>query len=295
MSNLTANPPGKIQSRRRILLRYGWFTIEDSIDLKKWFSELDQKTRPSESQQTEVHQIYAQVCDIIRNLLPGGTTKIVPLGSYLLGCQRKEKLEVDCILLDRKLSTHKLEVNPALEINLMKIKELFQERKATFQLVNNYYQLYEVVIELTKADCQETENSKLLFFTHSLTGIKIKLINLEKKENFQSGSSEKKLSLFSSTLYHVWWLDQQYSREPVSQEVSKLMRLIRLWKSINNLNFPSEIIDLAIVYSTYNFKELDTVKVLLKFFALINLLLNDYHYYFYELSEQHSYLIKVNF
>lgn len=136
--------------------------------------------------------------------------------------------------------------------------------------------------------------SKLLHFTHSLTGIKIKLINLDKGDNLQAPSGKKKLSLFSCTLHHVWWLDQQYSREPVSQEVSKLLRLIRLWKDVNKLNFPSEIIDLAIVYSTYSFKELDTVKVLLKFFALINLLLNDYHHFFYELTEYHSFLIKVN-
>jgi hypothetical protein len=60
------------------------------------------------------------------------------------------------------------------------------------------------------------------------------------------------------------------------------------------VTFPSEIIDLAVVYSTYNFKELDLVKVLLKFFALVNLLVNNYHHYFYELSEYHSYIIKAS-
>lgn len=90
------------------------------------------------------------------------------------------------------------------------------------------------------------------------------------------------------------WLEQQYSRESVSQEVSKLLRIIREWRSKHKVTFPSEIIDLAVVYSTYNFKELDLVKVLLKFFALVNLLVNNYHHYFYELSEYHSYIIKAS-
>jgi hypothetical protein len=51
---------------------------------------------------------------------------------------------------------------------------------------------------------------------------------------------------------------------------------------------------LAVFYCTFNFKEFDIVKVLLKFFALLNLLINKYNFYFYELSDYHAYLIKVS-
>jgi hypothetical protein len=126
-----------------------------------------------------------------------------------------------------------------------------------------------------------------------LTNIRIKIISFKDKESSYLNSRGKTINLYNSTLFHVAWLEQQYTREPVSQEVSKLLRIIKEWRSKHGVNFPSEIIDLAVVYSTYNFKELDLVKVLLKFFALVNLLVNNYHHYFYELSEYHSYIIKV--
>lgn len=274
-------------------MKFELVTIEDTIDLRKWFADLDQKLRPTESQLAEVNQIFVQVAEIIRHLLPGGNVKVIPLGSYLLGCQRRDKLEVDCLLFDRKFYSNPLELNPAIETNLVKIQELFLERKETFHLVNNYYQLYEVFPYSSQTTYQERSDSRLLYFTHSLTGIKIKLINYGASAHAQTDPSASKLTPFNCSLYHVWWLDQQYSREAVSQEISKLLRIVRGWRDANQLNFPSEIIDLAIVYSTYNFKEVDTVKVLLKFFALINLLLNDYHQFFYDLAEHHSHIIKV--
>lgn len=180
-------------------------------------------------------------------------------------------------------------------MSLLKIQELFLERKATFKLVNNHYQLYEVADFLTKTRYEERPDCRLLYFVHSLTSITIKFINFVVQDTHSTGLGQSPLTTFSCSLYHVWWLDQQYSREPVSEEVSKLLRIVRGWRDSNKLKFPSEIVDLAIGYSTYNFKELDTVKVLLKFFALINLLLNDHHSLFYDLSEHHSYLIKVAF
>lgn len=119
--------------------------IEDSIDLKRSLTSLDSVLKPIESQQLEVNQIFMQVSEVIKVLLPGGYTKVIPLGSYLLGCMRKQNLIVDCLLFDSRSSFTSIGLSPANEISLIKLKELFQERKSTFQLINNHYQLYQVV------------------------------------------------------------------------------------------------------------------------------------------------------
>jgi hypothetical protein len=288
-----ARGPEEVEDEDEIFEVEALYT-EDSLDLKKWFNTLDASLKPMESQLQEINQIFMQVSEVVKALLPGGFVKVIPLGSYLLGCMRRDHLVVDCLLLDSRLPGDSLGLSPAQEINLSRLKELFQERKSTFQLINNHYQLYEVRAISPQTEYEETGALRCLYFTHSLTGIKIKIINFVDKGGSYVNCRGKTVNLFNSTLFHVMWLEQQYTREPVSQEISKLLRIIRKWRTVNQVTFPSEIIDLAVVYSTYNFKELDLVKVLLKFFALINLLVNNYHHYFYELSEYHSFIIKVN-
>lgn len=117
---------------------------EDSVDLKKWLNSLDADLKPIESQQQETNQIFMQVSEVIKVLLPGGYIKVIPLGSYLLGCMRKQNLVVDCILFNSRLTHDSTGTSPSQEVNLKKINELFLERKSMFQLINNHYQLYEV-------------------------------------------------------------------------------------------------------------------------------------------------------
>ena len=171
-------------------------------------------------------------------------------------------------------------------VNLIRIRDLFQERKTSFQLVNNHYQLY---------DTQFIENdaSINLYFNHNIAGVKIKIIGYNDKDKSYTNSRQKVINHFNSTVYHAVWLEQQFNRDTISSEVCKIFRIVREWRERNQLDFPSEILDLAVVYSITSFKELEVVKVLMKFYASLNLLINNYNYYFYELSEYHAYIIRV--
>jgi hypothetical protein len=179
-----------------------------------------------------------------------------------------------------------LVLSPESEVNLLKVKDAFIERKSSFNLMNNYA-IYE-------AQHTDKETYSCLTFSNSVNGIKIKIIAYKDYKQRYINPKKKSISYFTASLFHTVWLEQQvFSKEAISNEACNFLRIIREWRDKNRLDFPSEILDLALVYSTYNFKELDTVRVLLKFFALINLLINDYNYYFYELSEYHGYIIQV--
>ena len=120
------------------------FLSKDYLELKNALNTLDANLKPADAQQQDVNQIFMQVSEVIKALMPGGYIKVIPLGSYLLGCMRKNNMIVDCLLFDSShISQDSGSVSPA-EVNLTKLNELFQERKTGFQLINNHYQLYEV-------------------------------------------------------------------------------------------------------------------------------------------------------
>ena len=257
---------------------------DDSTYMKQFFEDLDKSIKPEDTQTSEMNRIFSEVSDLIKTLLPGGSIKIIPIGSYTLNCMRKDKLEIDSLLIDS--SCRSPVHSPTSEVNLIRIKELFQERKGSFQLVNNHYQLYETQF-------MEDECTKWLYFTHNVTGIKLKIVGYNDKERSYLNSTQKVINYFNSTIYHALWLEKEFSKEPISSEVCKILRIVREWRDKNRLQFPSEILDLGVFYSTSSFKELDTIKVLMKFFALLNLLINNFNSYYYDLSEYHAYIIKV--
>jgi hypothetical protein len=246
--------------------------------LKGSFETLRKSISLSQVQTNEVKEIYNEFCELINCLMPGQTVKVVPIGSFLLGCMRKDKLEIDCFLLDI--------VMPRTEVNLEKLKEGFEERKSTFLLVNSKYQLYE-------AELVREERMKSLVLKHTITGIKVKMVSFLDEDIAYTNKNGKVINYYNSAAYHTLWMEDHLSKVVVRQEFCWLLQLVRHWRDKHELKFPSEIIDLSLVFSTFNFKEFDTIKVLLKFFALVNMLINDYNYYFYDLSEYHSFIIKV--
>lgn len=100
--------------------------------------------------------------------------------------------------------------------------------------------------------------------------------------------------MLNSSIYHAIWLEELISNQNISQDLIKIMRMLREWRDINELDIPTEVLDVGVYYSTSYFKEFDLMRVILKFFALLNLLINPYNFYFYELSEYHSFFIKVS-
>lgn len=77
-------------------------TKDESTDMKQYFDDLNNNIKPTEHQIAEVSRIFNEVSELIKTLLPGGNVKIIPLGSYTLNCMRSSKLEVDCLLIDRR-------------------------------------------------------------------------------------------------------------------------------------------------------------------------------------------------
>lgn len=163
---------------------------------------------------------------------------------------------------------------------------------------------FEVEISTNK-----TLKCKNLTFTHKTSNISLIFKEFKETGNEFTNQNGKLINSINSQIYHAVWLEENIqdrltaSRKEGVDELEKMdypslikiMRYLREWRSVNDLNFPSEIIDICIYYSTSYFKQFNILQVIIKFFALVNLLINPYNYYFYELSEYHSFMIKVNF
>jgi hypothetical protein len=75
------------------------------MDVKKWFDDYNKCIKASDLQMEESQKMFSQISEILSSLVSGGGIKLIPIGSYLLGCMRKDKMEIDCLLIDGNLET----------------------------------------------------------------------------------------------------------------------------------------------------------------------------------------------
>lgn len=173
---------------------------------------------------------------------------------------------------------------------MQKIRDSFYERRGSFQLINNTYHLYEARVET-----REGINCTELIFTRSVSNIEVRISTYKENGHEYNNLNSRLINKKNSIIYHTLWLEEFMNLNNMNRDVLKILRVVREWREIHQLSIPSEILDLGVFYSTSYFKEFDVIRVLIKFFALFNLLLNPYNFYFYELSEYHSFFFNVSF
>lgn len=96
---------------------------------------MDNSIQIEEKQWIDASEVFQQVSDMLTNLFPGQGLVIVPIGSFLLGCMRKCKREIDAVIFSETLATN---------LSFERIKNSFYDRKDSFQLINNSYRFYDV-------------------------------------------------------------------------------------------------------------------------------------------------------
>ena len=251
--------------------------LEDStlsIDIKSWFSKQSTNIEPTEDQKQSLKLVFDEVSNLIANMF-NNDLKLLPIGSFLNGSFRNKKLEADCILVSQDNLPISLEIIEESVNNIIQLQ--------TDPTVNSYQ------VSLTKDELGTYEQ---LTFKHNSSSISVNLYKFNDASTSYKNQSEKSIDKYHSLVFHSVWVNDTLSADGVSQEIIKIMRLVREWREKHDLKVSTEILDLAVYYCTFNFKEFEITKVLMKFFSLLNLLINKYNFYFYELSEYHTYIIE---
>ena len=248
-------------------------------DIGEWFEELNKKLEPKNISKKELTSIFEYVDKIAANAVPKMTIRLCPIGSFLNGSYRASKLEADCICVSSS------EKPIMLELLEVKLNEILNKKKENSKSRANDYNIGPLV--------HVDPWTQRVAIIHTPTSIKINIYKFLDEENKTYTNNDGKLiNKNNSFLYHSIWIEECLAKNAVSEQIVNIMRIVREWKDINNLKACTELFDQAIYYCTFNFTENDIMKALLKFFALQNLLINKYNFYFYELSEYHSYLIQ---
>lgn len=245
-----------------------------SIDMKNWFAKQGSDIEPTEDQKVSLKLVFDEVSNLVSNMF-NSDLKLLPIGSFLNGSFRNKRLEADCMVVSQDDMPISLEIIEESVNNIVQLQ--------TDSTVNNYQ------LSLTK---DELNTYEVLTFNHITNNMKVNLYKFNDATTSYKNQSEKVIDKYHSLIFHSVWINENLSAEGISQEILKIMRLVREWKEKQNLKVSTEILDLAVYYCTFNFKEFEVTKVLMKFFALQNLLINRYNFYFYELSEYHTYIIE---
>ena len=230
---------------------------------------------------------FATLSRSLGSLLPHQPLKLVPLGSFLLECMHKHKLEVDCMVLDA--------MDPTREVDLSSVKSAFYTKKAT--ATDSDLLHFEVSVETS------AEGEHVLVCVHQDNGIKFRVFSglndpnqsnqSEDKDNGLNSETDARIAITRKTaaLYHADWIDQNL---PAEKSILDILRLVRCWRFNTKAPIASELLDLAVSVSSSNFEESGTAKILMKFFGLLQLVVNKHHSNFYQFSEYHSFLIHVS-
>lgn len=255
-----------------------------TTELKEWFAELNKRIEATDNQKETLKNTFEEMNDILSLLFPEHNISLLPIGSYLNGATRSRKLEADCIVVtDKDKEELTLEVLQAKLEEMKKGESEIPDSQGEVTLLQNY------TFSLSKNI--NAANEECLTIRNRMCGHRVNLFRFNDSQTTFENESGKVINKHNSLIFHAIWLDESLTQGGVSEEIIKIMRIVREWKDKQYLNVSTEILDLAVYYCTFNFKEFDIIKVLLKFFALLNLLINKYNFYFYELSEYHSYLI----
>lgn len=260
-----------------------------SSELKNWFVNLYKRIEPNENQKACLRTTFIELNEIISFLFNNTLkVKLLPIGSFLIGCYREKKLEADCILHNE---------TDLSEIPLEKVKMMFEEKRSYNYNFNNNGTTMLSNKSLNNYECSLIKSvdgsEECLTFTQVQSNVKLNIFRFNDSHiSYECHESGKTINKHNSLIYHALWLDENLMQAGVSEDIIKILMIVREWNEKQELKIPSEILDLAAFYCTFNFKESEIVKVLLKFFSLQNLLITKYNFYFYELSDYHAYLIK---
>lgn len=242
------------------------------------------KLTPDQERDTEV--ALSAVVSLVKVLADDEAIKLVPLGSFLLNCMHKHKLEVDCRVLNA--------ASPMTPVELKMLKEGFDSRKSISAHDHNIFEVYFSTSE---------EQTNILNFKQLQTGVKVRVFQSNFSQSGSQGDAQARgpalggsaevcpFNSSTAALFHASWLE---SNVPAHDGFRSILRLVRRWRHNSQAAIPSEVLDLAVSLSSSNFEEQGTAKIMIKFFGLFSLLLNKYNSNFYQLSEYHSYLIKVS-
>ena len=238
-----------------------------SSELKNWFVNLYKRIEPSDTQKSCLKTAYLELNEVISFLFTNTLkVKLLPIGSFLIGCYREKKLEADCILHNETDLT---------EIPLEKVKMMFEEKRAYNYNFSNNGNTILTNKSLNNYECSLVKSvdgsEECLTFTQVQNNVKLNIFRFNDSHiSYECHESGKTINKHNSLIYHTLWLDEHLMQAGVSEDIIKILSIVREWKEKNDLQIPSEILDLTAFYCTFNFKESEIVKVLLKFFSLLN-------------------------
>ena len=253
-------------------------------EAKKCLLALNDSIKPNFIQKEGMKVIFNEVNKIFMNCCNNLTLKLQPIGSYLNQSTRAKRLDIDCIPFASSNVSYNVDfytiAKDLLNCSLENLPQNFP-----IELALHY--------KITFSKVPENKCS-ILEFQHRSCEIKLKVFQFDKSEFRVKTTNKNEINIQNCMIFHSQWLEDNMRGQYANEDLIMIFRLVRHWREIKNINFPTEILDLAVFYSTFNFKDFDLVKVLLKFFTLVVLLINKYFDNFYEISEYHSYLVSIN-
>jgi hypothetical protein len=197
------------------------------VDMKQWFVSLNQKISPDETQKSQLRDVFEEVNKMVSNLFDN-VVKLLPIGSYLNGSTRKRKLEADVIVVTADRSNVTLEA----------IQERFETMVRNINPHNDQAPGRNYTINLfTKAE----DNEQCLIFTHMPSACRCNLYYYNDSATQYENQSGKVINKQNSLIFHSLWLDDSLSQNGVSEEIIKIMRLVREWKDKQQLQVSTEI------------------------------------------------------
>lgn len=248
--------------------------FDEPEELMDYFCNLDNLISASADEIKDLKNTFEQVAELLQYILQSSNLQLIPVGSFVIGCIRKDQLCIDSYL--------HLDVSNN-NVTSEEIVSLFDMKKNSQDCPSPLFFNFSITAE---RDPLNQEEYLLLKNNNNLNTIRVFLMKL----NNQTGT--KLVSHYTAGIYHSNWLVQNLSSAQNNPNVIRLLRLIRSWKLVKGFNsLPTEILDLTLSYATFSFKETGVFKVLLKFFTLLTLMLCRQNENFYELSEYHSFLI----
>ena len=102
---------------------------------------------------------------------------------------------------------------------------MFDERKQNYKMVNSYYGLYES--NLTKS---VDGSEECLTFIQTVSMIKINIFRFNDTQFAYENEVGKIINKHNSLIFHALWLNENLSQSGVSEDIIKIMRVVREWK-----------------------------------------------------------------
>lgn len=185
---------------------------EEPGDIAFNLAKIEKQWSPSEDQSSQLKDFYAMLSNVLAKTLTPNTYEIIPVGSFVIGCLTKFRLQIDCHLnLNQSgdLGPHSVSNRDQL---VVKLKEYFGE---IFESGGQEY-----AVEQDRSD-----KNIVLIIDNSLC-MSVRLI-ITSSSDF---SAEEKISRATAGIFHSNWLVDIFNQSSNAWQTVKLFRLVRVWK-----------------------------------------------------------------